>query len=81
MTRHDLGVRSLRAYALRCYRSGIAYAEVAQRMKRMGDGLWQREARRDRIQGTAYALYPVLLALAFAWDKAAGSRCWPWLRW
>lgn len=72
MTRHDLGVRSLRAYALRCYRSGIAYAEVAERMKHMGDGLWQREARRDRVQGAAYALYPLLLALAFAWDHAAG---------
>jgi len=72
MTRHDLGVRSFRGYALRCYRSGIAYAEVAERMKRMGDGLWQREAKRDRFQGAAYALYPMLLALAFAWNNAAG---------
>ena len=72
MTRHDLGVRSLRAYALRCYRSGIAYAEVAHRMHRMGDVLWQREAARDLVHGAAYALYPLLLALASAWDRAAG---------
>ena len=72
MTRHDLAVRSLRAYALRCYRGGLAYAEVAHRMRGLGDGLWQRESLRDRLHGMAYLAFPLLLALAFALDTAAG---------
>ena len=72
MTDHDLAVRSFRAYALRCYRSGIAYAEVAHRMKRMGDGLWQKEAARDLRHGLLYALYPFILAIAFVAHGAAG---------
>ena len=66
MTTHDLAVRTLRAYWLRCYRSGIAYAEVAHRMQRMGNGLWQRESNRDFLQGVLYALYLLLLVLSFA---------------
>lgn len=72
MTRHDLAVRTLRAYWLRCYRSGIAYAEVAHRMQRMGDVLWQKESTRDFLHGVLYALYPVLLVLAFACAPALG---------
>lgn len=64
MTRHDLAVRSLRAYLLRCYRSGIAYAEVAHRMSVLGDCLWQREATRDFRHGVIYALFPFALLLA-----------------
>ena len=37
MTRHDLAVTSFRAWWRRAYRSGIAYAEVAERMRRRGD--------------------------------------------
>ena len=66
MTRHDLAVRTLRAYWLRCYRSGIAYAEVAHRMQRMGDGLWQKESTRDFWHGVLYAAFPLMLLLAFA---------------
>jgi acetyltransferase-like isoleucine patch superfamily enzyme/glycosyltransferase involved in cell wall biosynthesis len=72
MTDHDLAVRSIRAYALRCYRSGIAYAEVAHRMKRMGDGLWQKEAARDFRHGVLYALSPLVLAIAFLVHGTAG---------
>ena len=72
MTDHDLAVRSFRAYALRCYRSGIAYAEVAHRMKRMGDALWQKEAARDLRHGLLYALYPFVLAAAFVTHGAVG---------
>lgn len=68
MTRHDLAIRSLRAYALRCYRSGIAYAEVAHRMQRMGDVLWQGEARRDLVHGLVYALFPFALLVAAVWQ-------------
>lgn len=68
MTRHDLDVNNLRAWALRCYRSGIAYAEVAKRMKVMGDPMWQDEARRDLMHGGLYILtlvmWPVLLWLS-----------------
>jgi glycosyltransferase involved in cell wall biosynthesis len=73
MTRHDLAVRSFKAYARRCYRSGIAYAEVTHRMQALGDGLWQREARRDRVHGLLYALAPVLLAWASAMNAWAGG--------
>jgi glycosyltransferase involved in cell wall biosynthesis len=66
MTMHDLAVTSLRAYWLRAYRSGIAYAEVAHRMRKFGDGLWQYEAHRDRWQGGLYLLSPLIL-LASAW--------------
>ena len=72
MTDHDLAVRSFRAYALRCYRSGIAYAEVAHRMNRMGDKLWQMEAARDFRHGMLYALCPFALAAAFAANIALG---------
>jgi acetyltransferase-like isoleucine patch superfamily enzyme/glycosyltransferase involved in cell wall biosynthesis len=72
MTLHDLAVRSLRAYALRCYRGGIAYAEVAYRMKGLGDSLWQRESVRDWSQGLLYALFPFLLLVAILISVPAG---------
>jgi acetyltransferase-like isoleucine patch superfamily enzyme/GT2 family glycosyltransferase len=79
MTTHDLGIRTLRSYARRAYRSGIAYAEVAQRMKQFGDPLWQREARRDFRHGLLFLVAPCLFvflvltlpALALAMAAAA----------
>ncbi|MEY2688433.1 MAG: hypothetical protein RL375_2631 [Pseudomonadota bacterium] len=62
MTGHDLAVRSLGAYLRRAYRSGIAYAEVAERMRRRGDPMWQHEAARDRRHGLALIAL-MLLAL------------------
>jgi glycosyltransferase involved in cell wall biosynthesis len=73
MTRHDLAVRSFKAYARRCYRSGIAYAEVTHRMQTLGDALWQHEARRDLVHGSLYVVAPLLLALAFALHVLAGA--------
>jgi cellulose synthase/poly-beta-1,6-N-acetylglucosamine synthase-like glycosyltransferase len=73
MTHHDLAVRSFKAYARRCYRSGIAYAEVTHRMQTLGDALWQREARRDLMHGLLYVTSPLLLALAFALHVLAGA--------
>lgn len=70
MTQHDLAVNSLRAYWLRAYRSGIAYAEVAQRMRIRGDVLWQHEAKRDFRHGMLFMAYPFLL-LASAWFAPA----------
>ena len=71
MTRHDLAVRSFKAYARRCYRSGIAYAEVTHRMQTLGDALWQHEARRDLVHGLLYVAAPLLLALAFVVNGVA----------
>ena len=73
MTRHDLAVRSFKAYARRCYRSGIAYAEVTHRMQTLGDALWQHEARRDLVHGLLYVTAPLLLLLAFAIHVWAGG--------
>lgn len=72
MTTHDLAVTTFKAYARRCYRSGIAYAEVSHRMQSMGDALWQREARRDYLHGLLYVAAPVLLLLAFFAHPLAG---------
>ncbi len=73
MTRHDLAVRSFKAYARRCYRSGIAYAEVTHRMQALGDALWQHEARRDLMHGLLYVTAPLLLLMAFALHVLAGG--------
>ncbi|MEY4749810.1 MAG: hypothetical protein RIQ60_2024 [Pseudomonadota bacterium] len=71
MTGHDLAVRSLSAYSRRAYRSGIAYAEVAERMRRRGDPMWQHEATRDRRHGlvilAALLLSPALPFALIAW--------------
>ncbi len=90
MTRHDLAVRSFRAYWLRAYRSGIAYAEVAERMRLRGDILWQHEARRDFRHGIVFVLAPfvfvaslwlstafalVLVALALLFLARTVQRC------
>jgi len=65
MTQHDLAVRTWRAYARRCWRGGMAYAEVAARARHMGDRLWQRESVRDLVHGLGWlALAPVLVVLA-----------------
>lgn len=70
MTRHDLAVNSFRAYWLRAYRSGIAYAEVAQRMRVRGDVLWQNESARDFRHGILFMVSPLLLA-AVLWLNVA----------
>lgn len=75
MTGHDLAVRTWRAYARRSWRSGMAYAEVASRARRLRDGLWQREASRDMLHGLGWLALPfVVLALGLlagpAWAPA-----------
>lgn len=65
MTSHDLAITTWRAYWLRAWRSGIAYAEVARRAQLQGDVLWQHEAARDMRHGMLYTASPLLLA--FAW--------------
>ena len=51
MTQHDLAITTFKAYCWRAFRSGIAYAEVAERMRLRGDPLWQHDARRDFRHG------------------------------
>ncbi len=72
MTLHDLAVTTLKAYARRCYRSGIAYAEVSHRMRCLGDPLWRREARRDYLQGLLYLASPLVLLFAIFLHPLAG---------
>ena len=71
MTSHDLAVRSFRGYWRRAYRSGIAYAEVAERMRLLGDPLWQKEAARDFRHGLLYLSAPLLFVAALAWSPWA----------
>ena len=71
MTRHDLAVTTMRAYWLRAYRSGIAYAEVAERMRLRGDAMWQHEARRDFWHGVLFLCAPVVFLALLLWA--------PWL--
>ena len=71
MTRHDLALRTLRAWWRRAYRSGVAYAEVAERMRRCGDPLWQREAARDLRHGLLFLAAPVLLIPGLVWAPLA----------
>lgn len=70
MTRHDLAVNTFRAYWLRAYRSGIAYAEVAERARLQGDVLWQREAKRDFQHGLLFLAAPLALIMAWAFSAA-----------
>lgn len=62
MTRHDLAIRTLRAWWRHAERAGLAYAQVAARFAGTADPLWQREARRNRAHGTALLALPALLA-------------------
>lgn len=71
MTRHDLAVTTMRAWWRRAYRSGIAYAEVAERMRRRGDVLWQHEAARDFRHGLLFVAAPLVFGAAYLWSPWA----------
>lgn len=58
---------TFRAWWRRAYRSGVAYAEVADRMRRRGDPLWQHEAARDLRHGLLFLAVPVVLVLSLIW--------------
>lgn len=63
MATHDLAITTFKAYWLRAYRSGIAYAEVAERMRMRGDPLWQHDAKRDFRHGLLFTLMPLVMLL------------------
>ena len=73
MTLHDLAINSWQAYWRLAFRSGHAYAEVAQRLKARGDTRWQRDARRNLVHGAIVASAPALLLGAIAWQVQAGA--------
>lgn len=64
MTRHDLAITTARGWWTRAERAGLAYAQVAARYAGTADPLWWREARRNRVHGSALLSLPVLLSLA-----------------
>lgn len=61
MATHDLAITTFKAYWLRAYRSGIAYAEVAERMRVRGDPLWQHDAKRDFRHGLLFTFTPIVM--------------------
>lgn len=63
MATHDLAITTFKAYWLRAYRSGIAYAEVAERMRLRGDSLWQHDAKRDFRHGLLFTLTPIFMSI------------------
>lgn len=65
MTLHDLAITTARGWWTRAERAGLAYAQVAARYAGTADPLWQREARRNRVHGSAVLALPLLLAAAF----------------
>lgn len=64
MTRHDLAIISLAAYLRRAYRSGHAYAEVADLTQ---GALFKRESVKNHIQTAVYLVVPLGLTTAFGW--------------
>ena len=82
MTRHDLGIRSLRAWWVRAERAGLAYAQVAARFRNTSDPLWSREAQRNLWHGGTLLALSLLMVLAFATATLSAllSPPLPWIR-
>jgi cellulose synthase/poly-beta-1,6-N-acetylglucosamine synthase-like glycosyltransferase len=55
MVRHDLAITRFSQYWRRALRSGYAYAEVSERIRRSDLPDWYRQARRNRVQGAMMA--------------------------
>lgn len=53
MVHHDLAITRFSQYCRRAFRSGYAYAEVSERIRRSDLPVWYRQARRNRAQGAA----------------------------
>jgi len=53
MVFHDLAITRFYQYWSRAVRSGYAYAEVSEGIRRTDLPVWYRQARRNRIQGAA----------------------------
>jgi len=66
MTLHDLAMTEWRQYWRRAERAGHAYAEISARFADRDDGLWQRDARRNRLHGAALITGLIILLAAVA---------------
>lgn len=90
MTFHDLAIRDGRAYWRRAVRTGLAFAQVADRFKDSNDPMWSVEVRRNTRHVAAMGLWlgmtivasivaPAvalsLLALAVALLFRSANRC------
>lgn len=64
MTRHDLAIQDGSAYWRRAVRTGLAFAQVANRFKDSSDPLWSREVSRNEWHVLAMALWLVSTLLA-----------------
>lgn len=64
MTLHDLAMTDWRQYWRRAERAGHAYAEISARFADRYDGLWQRDARRNRLHGAALITGLIILLSA-----------------
>jgi cellulose synthase/poly-beta-1,6-N-acetylglucosamine synthase-like glycosyltransferase len=53
MVLHDLAITRFSQYWRRAVRTGYAYAQVSERIRPADSPLWYRQARRNRIQGSA----------------------------
>lgn len=69
MTRHDLGMKTLRQYWKRAFRSGHAYAEVNHRHP----DFWATEVRRIQVRGTVFVVgWLAVVGLVWSWPFVAG---------
>ena len=64
MTGHDLAMTSFTAYWRRAFRSGHAYAEVADLTR---GALFKRESIKNHVQTALYLLVPLTLTAVFGW--------------
>ncbi len=51
MVHHDLSITKFSQYWRRALRTGYAYAQVSERIRRLDSPLWYHKARRNRVQG------------------------------
>lgn len=74
MTLHDLAITSFRAYWQRAFRSGHAYAQIAQRFRHTPEQFWLRDAQRNFLHAGVMLACPWLVLLAYLFvPKALGG--------
>ena len=64
MSLHDLAMTEWRQYWRRAERAGHAYAEISARFADREEGLWQRDAQRNRLHGAALITGLIILLAA-----------------
>ena len=67
MTGHDMAMTSCSQYWKRAVRAGFAYAFMAERFRGTNFPLWQRDARKNLVQGPAMLALPAVALLASWW--------------